>query len=152
MSLRKVSQKRKTRILWKVMRVIKKGDKKRKIDDIEKSEGVNLLTHKTNFVLVDNSLCLQESWKQLKENDEERRRLMKFKENPKNAKREQSLCYKKGRMSFSSTLTVINISFSFKKLKLFVISNIFLKLDLKFLISLLVLGFKFFHFHYKEIP
>ncbi|KAI5648302.1 hypothetical protein M9H77_34307 [Catharanthus roseus] len=121
MSLRKVSQKRKTRILWKVMRVIKKGDKIQKIDDIEKSEGVNLLTHKTNFVLVETS--------------------HKFKGNTKNAKREQSLCYEKARMSFSSTLT-----------KLFVISNIFLKLDLKSLISLLVLGFKFFHFHYKEIP
>ncbi|KAI5676950.1 hypothetical protein M9H77_07900 [Catharanthus roseus] len=59
----------------------KEGQQETEIDDIENSDGVNLLTHKINFVLVDNSLCMQESWKQPKENDEEKRRLMEFKEN-----------------------------------------------------------------------
>ncbi|KAI5667934.1 hypothetical protein M9H77_17787 [Catharanthus roseus] len=69
------------------------------IDVIEKSEGINLLTHEINFVLVDDSLCLQESCKKLEENDEERKTLMEFKGNCKNTKREQSLCYGKARIS-----------------------------------------------------
>ncbi|KAI5663712.1 hypothetical protein M9H77_23035 [Catharanthus roseus] len=39
----------------------KKGQQEMEIDAIEKSEGVNLLTHETNFVLVIDSLCMQES-------------------------------------------------------------------------------------------
>ncbi|KAI5676230.1 hypothetical protein M9H77_07180 [Catharanthus roseus] len=68
---------------------------KTEIDVIEMSEGVNPLTHETNFVLVVDSLCIvvdslcmQESWKQLKENDKERRSLMKFKGNFENPKRD----------------------------------------------------------------
>ncbi|KAI5673608.1 hypothetical protein M9H77_13972 [Catharanthus roseus] len=49
----------------------------------------------------------KESCKQLEENDEERRPLMEFKGNFENAKREQSLCYEKARMSFSSTLVLL---------------------------------------------
>ncbi|KAI5657991.1 hypothetical protein M9H77_26784 [Catharanthus roseus] len=45
---------------------------------------------------------IDESWKRLKENDEERRRLMKFRENFKKAKRDQSLCYEKARMKFTA--------------------------------------------------
>ncbi|KAI5668438.1 hypothetical protein M9H77_18291 [Catharanthus roseus] len=68
------------------------------IDDIEKSEGVNPLTNETNFVPVDDSLCLKELCKQLEENDEERRPLMEFKGDFENAKRDQSLCYEKAGM------------------------------------------------------
>ncbi|KAI5681901.1 hypothetical protein M9H77_03129 [Catharanthus roseus] len=50
----------------------KEGRQYTEKEDIEESKGVNPLTHKTNFVLVDNSLCMKESWKQPKENDEER--------------------------------------------------------------------------------
>ncbi|KAI5676936.1 hypothetical protein M9H77_07886 [Catharanthus roseus] len=47
----------------------KEGQQEIEIDDTEKSDGVNLLTHKPNFVLVDNSLCMQESWNKPKENE-----------------------------------------------------------------------------------
>ncbi|KAI5658373.1 hypothetical protein M9H77_27166 [Catharanthus roseus] len=52
-----------------------------------------------------------------------------------NAKREQSLCYEKARMSFSSTLALTNLLFSFKELNLFEFYIIFLKLDFKIFIS-----------------
>ncbi|KAI5677528.1 hypothetical protein M9H77_08478 [Catharanthus roseus] len=81
----------------------KKGRRETEIDNIEKSEG--------------------ESCKELEENDEERRPLMEFRGNFKNAKRDQSLCYEKAQMSFSSTLTLINLLFSFKELKLFEFYN-----------------------------
>ncbi|KAI5681292.1 hypothetical protein M9H77_02519 [Catharanthus roseus] len=68
------------------------------IDVIGKSKGVNLLTHETNFVLANDSLCMQYSWKQPEENVEARRRLMEFKGNFKNTKRKQSLCYEKVQM------------------------------------------------------
>ncbi|KAI5671339.1 hypothetical protein M9H77_11703 [Catharanthus roseus] len=82
-----------------------------------------------------------ESWKQPKGNDEERRRLMKFKGNFKNVEREQSLFYVKARMSFSSSLTLSNLLFSFKELKLFEFYNIFLKLDFTILVSRVTWGF-----------
>ncbi|KAI5650432.1 hypothetical protein M9H77_36437 [Catharanthus roseus] len=69
--------------------------------------------------LPNTSVVEEKSWKQLKENDEERRHLMKSQGNFENVKREQSLCYEKARMIFSSTLTLINLLFSFKDLKLY---------------------------------
>ncbi|KAI5676127.1 hypothetical protein M9H77_07077 [Catharanthus roseus] len=45
--------------------------------------------------LLNTSVVEKKSWKQPKENDEERRRLMEFKGNFENIKREQSLCYEK---------------------------------------------------------
>ncbi|KAI5663564.1 hypothetical protein M9H77_22887 [Catharanthus roseus] len=101
----------------------KEGRQETELDDIEKSEGVNLHTNETNFVLVDDSLCMQESCKWLKENNGERRPLMEFKENFENAKREQSLCYEKAQMSFSSTFTLINLLSSFKELRFYRISR-----------------------------
>ncbi|KAI5675850.1 hypothetical protein M9H77_06800 [Catharanthus roseus] len=79
------------------------------MDVIEKSEGVNLLTHETNCVL-----------KRPKKDDKERRRLMEFKGNFENAKRKQSLYYGQSKMSFSSSLPFVNLLFSFKELKSFV--------------------------------
>ncbi|KAI5658018.1 hypothetical protein M9H77_26811 [Catharanthus roseus] len=38
----------------------KEGRQEREIDDIKESEGINLLTYETNFVLVDDSLYMQE--------------------------------------------------------------------------------------------
>ncbi|KAI5650158.1 hypothetical protein M9H77_36163 [Catharanthus roseus] len=61
------------------------------------------------------------------------------------------LCYEEARMSFPSPLALITLLFFFKELKLFEIGNIFLELDFKSLISHLAWGFKFFHFHYKEV-
>ncbi|KAI5664418.1 hypothetical protein M9H77_23741 [Catharanthus roseus] len=59
----------------------KEGGQETEIDDIETSEGVNPLTHETNFVLVNDSLCLLESCNKLEENDKKRRPIMEFKGN-----------------------------------------------------------------------
>ncbi|KAI5668568.1 hypothetical protein M9H77_18421 [Catharanthus roseus] len=83
----------------------KKGRQETEINDIEKSERVNPLTLETNFVL---------------ENNKERKPLMEFKGDFENFKREQSSWYEKVRESFSPTLTLIDLLFSFKKLKFFV--------------------------------
>ncbi|KAI5653974.1 hypothetical protein M9H77_31161 [Catharanthus roseus] len=61
----------------------REGRQETEIDSIEKSE--------------------EESWKQPKENEVERRRLMKFKGNFENAKRNEALCFENARMSYSST-------------------------------------------------
>ncbi|KAI5657890.1 hypothetical protein M9H77_26683 [Catharanthus roseus] len=89
-----------------------KGERQEiEIHHVTKSEGVNPLTHETIFVLGNDSLCLQELCKQLKENDEERRPLMEFKGNFKNAKRDQSLCYEKARMKTSIREKIVSIDF-----------------------------------------
>ncbi|KAI5664398.1 hypothetical protein M9H77_23721 [Catharanthus roseus] len=87
----------------------------KKLETIKKNEKVNSLTNKTNFFLVKNSLCVQASRKQPKKNDEERRRLMKFKGNFESAKRKHHLYCGKSRISFSSTLALINLLSSFKE-------------------------------------
>ncbi|KAI5649971.1 hypothetical protein M9H77_35976 [Catharanthus roseus] len=78
---------------------------------VEKSKKVECLSENKNEYEEDEleketESCMEkteidESWKRPKENDEERRHLMKFKGNFENAKRDQSLCYEKARMSFS---------------------------------------------------
>ncbi|KAI5664003.1 hypothetical protein M9H77_23326 [Catharanthus roseus] len=89
-----------------------------KLETIEKNEEMSSLANETNYFLVENSLCVQESRKKPKENDEERRRLMQFKRNFENAKRKRPLYYGKLGISFSSTLAHINLLFSFNALKL----------------------------------
>ncbi|KAI5650409.1 hypothetical protein M9H77_36414 [Catharanthus roseus] len=64
-------------------------------DDIEESEGVNPLTHETNSIPLDDSLCMRESCKQREENNQGRRHLMEFKGNFESAKRKRPLyCWK----------------------------------------------------------
>ncbi|KAI5672301.1 hypothetical protein M9H77_12665 [Catharanthus roseus] len=65
-----VEESKKDEYLLENKNEFEEGEPKIENENFVESHEINLLTHETNFVLVDNSLCMQESWKQPKENDD----------------------------------------------------------------------------------